>query len=107
MNSNDTSREHDLDKILQSAVPVPQPDPWLVRQTLNRLPDKSTRLFSIPERIAYLLTLILQIALWIVLFRSMPTGEDMIMNIMIYCMALSLVGLLWMGSIFSRALRTC
>ncbi|MDE7153836.1 MAG: hypothetical protein K2O00_05270 [Muribaculaceae bacterium] len=71
-------KENDLDRQLRETIkkelPEARRDEWFVRKTMNRLPDKQVPLFSRWERLAYLMSALILIVMWVF------AGVDIINN---------------------------
>lgn len=72
MKENNIDRQ--LREIIKKELPAARRDPWFVRKTMNRLPEKQTPLLSRWERRAYLVSALILLVMWVL------TGVDIYNN---------------------------
>ncbi len=98
------NRQHDnidtiIGETLKSQLPREHQDQWFVKKTMNRLPTKRRRLFSTPEAISLILSVVILLMGWGWLaMRFAEIGHqhvDMIVETGVTLMAMS-VTVVWM-----------
>lgn len=69
-----------ISAMVRSEAPDVPADPWFVRKTLNRLPERSRRLAGIPEIAAIAIAIIVSVVITAVELHSLATGGEVAFN---------------------------
>lgn len=85
-----------LRELMKRELPRERRDPWFVRKTMNRLPQKPAPLFSRFERIAYAISGVILAVLWClsaveIITNPVLTVSALMQPVLLTIMSLSLI----------------
>ncbi|MEE0977851.1 MAG: hypothetical protein UH625_00415 [Muribaculaceae bacterium] len=76
MNNNSKNNiDENLRNLFQKELPKERRDEWFVRKTMNRLPHKPAPLFSPWVKLAYVLSGVIMLVLWIITAMNIIGGD--------------------------------
>lgn len=103
MKQNDIDNQ--LRELLKKELPSERRDPWFVRKTMNRLPQKATPLLSRWERLAYSLSALILAILWCVTAVNIITNPVLTVSALMQPVILTIISLILIGAVAIPYLR--
>lgn len=103
MKQNDIDNQ--LRELLKKELPSERRDPWFVRKTMNRLPQKATPLLSRWERLAYSLNALILVILWCVTAVNIITNPVLTVSALMQPVILTIISLILIGAVAIPYLR--
>ncbi|MDE6265791.1 MAG: hypothetical protein K2M07_00375 [Muribaculaceae bacterium] len=100
-----TEIDRQLGELIKKELPVERRDPWFVKKTMNRLPEKQAPLFSRWERLAYTLSGLLLVVLWCLTAVNIISNPVLTVSALMQPVMLTIVSLILIGAVSIPYLR--